>query len=331
MRADNSRPGWFSGLSGSVAGHHSDPSIAFAADQACNGASGAELQRRYLPVRCSKATRQRRQRSISTTNAIIHSEFQGLGWRTPQWRGVLKWTASMDANAPRARILVVDDEDSIRDLLMTALRFTGFSVDLAGSGKEALRAVPAIHPDLVVLDVNLPDVNGFDVCRRLRASGEHCPVIFLTARDEPHDLRAGFVEGGDDYLTKPFSLEELVLRIEAVLRRTKRGDEVASRLVAGELVLDEVAHQVWNRGEEIALSPTEYRLLRYLLLNRDRVLSKRQLLDHVWDDAAAGELSAVETYVSYLRRKIDDRDGRLIQTVRGFGYALRTPAVAKPR
>ncbi len=237
----------------------------------------------------------------------------------------------MEANAPRARILVVDDEDSIRDLLMTALRFTGFTVDLAVSGKEALRAVPAIHPDLVVLDVNLPDVNGFDVCRRLRASGEHCPVIFLTARDEPHDLRAGFVEGGDDYLTKPFSLEELVLRIEAVLRRTKRGDEVASRLVAGDLVLDEVAHQVWNRGEEIALSPTEYRLLRYLLLNRDRVLSKRQLLDHVWDDAAAGELSAVETYISYLRRKIDDRDGRLIQTVRGFGYALRTPAAAKAR
>jgi two-component system OmpR family response regulator len=235
----------------------------------------------------------------------------------------------MEPSAPRARLLVVDDEDSIRDLLTTALRFTGFSVETAATGKEALRAVPTVLPDLIVLDVNLPDVNGFDVCRRLRAAGEDCPVIFLTARDEPQDLRSGFVEGGDDYLTKPFSLEELVLRIEAVLRRTKRGDEIAARLTAGELVLDEVAHQVWNRGEEIALSPTEYRLLRYLLLNRDRVLSKRQILDHVWDDAAAGELSAVETYVSYLRRKIDDRDGRLIQTVRGFGYALRTPAVTK--
>jgi two-component system OmpR family response regulator len=235
----------------------------------------------------------------------------------------------MEPSAPRARILVVDDEDSIRDLLTTALRFTGFSVETAATGKEALRAVPVVLPDLIVLDVNLPDVNGFDVCRRLRAGGEDCPVIFLTARDEPQDLRSGFVEGGDDYLTKPFSLEELVLRIEAVLRRTKRGDEIASRLTAGELVLDEVAHQVWNRGEEIALSPTEYRLLRYLLLNRDRVLSKRQILDHVWDDAAAGELSAVETYVSYLRRKIDDRDGKLIQTVRGFGYALRTPVITK--
>jgi two-component system OmpR family response regulator len=235
----------------------------------------------------------------------------------------------MEPSAPRARLLVVDDEDSIRDLLTTALRFTGFSVETAATGKEALRAMPTVLPDLIVLDVNLPDVNGFDVCRRLRAGGEDCPVIFLTARDEPQDLRSGFVEGGDDYLTKPFSLEELVLRIEAVLRRTKRGEEIASRLTAGELVLDEVAHQVWNRGEEIALSPTEYRLLRYLLLNRDRVLSKRQILDHVWDDAAAGELSAVETYVSYLRRKIDDRDGRLIQTVRGFGYALRTPAAVK--
>ena len=151
-------------------------------------------------------------------------------------------------------------------------------------------------------------------------------MIFLTARDDAEDLREGFTGGGDDYLTKPFSLEELVFRIEAVLRRTKRSDDESVRLRAGDLVLDETAHQVWKDGAEIALSPTEYRLLRYLLINRDRALSKRQLLDHVWDDAAAGELSAVETYISYLRRKLDDRDGRLIQTVRGFGYALRTPS-----
>lgn len=229
--------------------------------------------------------------------------------------------------AERGRILVVDDEDSIRDLLTTALRFTGFTVDTAESGKEALRRAAGFSPDLIVLDVNLPDVDGFDVCRRLRATGELCPVVFLTARDDPDDLRAGFTGGGDDYLTKPFSLEELVLRIEAVLRRTRRSDEPVSRLTCGDIALDEVAHQVWKGGEEIALSPTEYRLLRYLLINRDRVLSKRQLLDHVWDDAAAGELSAVETYISYLRRKLNDRDGRLIQTVRGFGYALRTPAL----
>jgi two-component system OmpR family response regulator len=234
---------------------------------------------------------------------------------------------AMEALSARARILVVDDEESIRDLLTTALRFTGFAVDTAASGKEALRRAADSAPDLTVLDVNLPDLDGFEICRRLRASGEACPVIFLTARDEPDDLRTGFTGGGDDYLTKPFSLEELVLRIEAVLRRTRRADEPANRLTCGDIVLDEAAHQIWKGGQEVTLSPTEYRLLRYLLLNRDRVLSKRQLLDHVWDDAAAGELSAVETYVSYLRRKLDDRDGRLIQTVRGFGYALRTPVL----
>lgn len=232
----------------------------------------------------------------------------------------------MAANRDGARILVVDDEESIRDLLTTALRFTGFTIETADGGKEALRRATAFQPDLIVLDVNLPDVNGFDVCRRLRAGGDHYPVIFLTARDEADDLREGFSGGGDDYLTKPFSLEELVLRIEAVLRRTRRAGEELVKLRAGDLVLNETAHQVWKGEKEITLSPTEYRLLRYLLINRDRVLSKRQLLDHVWDDAAAGELSAVETYISYLRRKLDDREGRLIQTVRGFGYALRTPS-----
>lgn len=234
----------------------------------------------------------------------------------------------MAAHRDGARILVVDDEESIRDLLTTALRFTGFTIETADSGKDALRRAATFHPDLIVLDVNLPDVNGFDVCRRLRAGGDAYPVIFLTARDEAEDLREGFSGGADDYLTKPFSLEELVLRIEAILRRTRRADDESLRLKAGDLLLDETAHQVWKAGIEIALSPTEYRLLRYLLINRDRALSKRQLLDHVWDDAAAGELSAVETYVSYLRRKLDDRDGKLIQTVRGFGYALRTPTGA---
>ncbi len=222
-------------------------------------------------------------------------------------------------------VLVVEDEEPIRELVATALRFRGFRVETAGSGGEALAEARNAAYALVVLDVNLPDLDGFEVCRKLRAAGDRVPVIFLTARDDPADLRAGFTGGGDDYLTKPFSLEELLLRIEAVLRRSRDQRAEPARLVCGDLVLDEDAHRVWRGETEIELSPTEFRLLRYLLLNRDRVVSKTQILDHVWDYEFGGEASAVETYVSYLRRKLDDRDGRLIRTVRGFGYALRTP------
>ncbi len=221
-------------------------------------------------------------------------------------------------------ILVVEDEEPIRELVATALRFTGFQVETVSSGSAALAEARNAAFDLLVLDVNLPDVDGFEVCRRLRAGGDQVPVVFLTARDDPADLRAGFTGGGDDYITKPFSLEELVLRVEAVLRRGGQRSEPA-RLVCGDVILDEDAHRVWRGDEEIALSPTEFRLLRYLMLNRDRVVSKTQILDHVWDYEYVGEPSAVETYVSYLRRKLDDRDARLIHTVRGFGYALRTP------
>jgi len=230
-------------------------------------------------------------------------------------------------------ILVVEDEEPIRELVVTALRFTGFTVGTAASGGEALAEARHGAPDLVVLDVNLPDLDGFAVCRKLRAEGSQVPVVFLTARDDPADLRAGFTGGGDDYVTKPFSLEELLLRIEAVLRRSGgHGQEAApSRLVCGDLVLDEDACQVWRGRVEVALSPTEFRLLRYLMLNRDRVVSKTQILDHVWDYGFAGDPSAVETYVSYLRRKLDDREARLIRTVRGFGYAMRDPDDAPPR
>ena len=224
-------------------------------------------------------------------------------------------------------ILVVEDEEPILDLVSTALRFAGFQVVTAASGREALRLAAGAEQHLLVLDVNLPDLDGFEVCRRLRAEGRHVPVIFLTARDDPSDLRAGFTGGGDDYLTKPFRLEELLLRIEAVLRRSRgatQPNEDADRLVCGELVVDQKTYRVWRGEQEIALTPTELRLLRYLILNRDRVVSKTQILDHVWDYDFEGDASAVETYISYLRRKLDDREGRLIRTVRGFGYSIRT-------
>ncbi len=228
-------------------------------------------------------------------------------------------------------ILVVEDEEPIRELVATALRFTGFRVETAVSGGEALAEARNSTYDLIVLDVNLPDLDGFAVCGKLRSNGDHVPVIFLTARDDPADLRAGFIHGGDDYVTKPFSLEELVLRIEAVLRRSRSVQPGPTQLTCGDLILDEDAHRVWRAGAEVALSPTEFRLLRYLLLNRDRVLSKTQILNHVWDYEFAGDPSSVETYISYLRRKLDDREGQLIRTVRGFGYALREPGGETPR
>ena len=168
----------------------------------------------------------------------------------------------------------------------------------------------------------MPELDGFEVCRRIRRDGIGVPVIFLTARDDIEDLRVGFRRGGDDYLTKPFSLEELGLRIEALLRRAG-GSVEANRLTAGDVVLDEDAHQVWRDGEEVSLSPTEFRLLRFLLLNRGRVMSKGQIVDYVWEYDFDGNYGIVETYVSYLRRKLGDADGSLIQTVRGVGYVVR--------
>jgi two-component system OmpR family response regulator len=222
-----------------------------------------------------------------------------------------------------SRILVVDDEPAIRDLLATALRYTGYDVVTASTGEEALEAA-ATSPDLVVLDVMLPDIDGFEVCRRLRDQRDFVPVIFLSARDAEDDRVTGFVRGGDDYVTKPFSLEELTLRIGALLRRVRHGgDEPAGRLRYRDLEMDEDRHQVWRSGREISLSPTEFRLLRYFLLNPERVLSKQQILDHVWQYDFNGEDNVVETYVSYLRRKLGDAEPPLLRTVRGFGYVLR--------
>jgi two-component system, OmpR family, response regulator len=231
---------------------------------------------------------------------------------------------AVDAPLARLRLLVVDDEDSLVDLLSDALRFAGYDVDVARSGFEALRRAVDLDPALILLDVNLPDLDGFEVCQRLRRDRIDVPVIFLTARDDPADLRSGFTRGGDDYVTKPFSLEELNCRIQAVLRRTQQAT-TDDALVCADLRMDVDGHRVTRGEREIDLSPTEFRLLRYLLLNRGRVLSKAQILDHVWQYDFDGDGSVVETYISYLRKKVDPAEARLIRTVRGFGYSIREP------
>ena len=226
---------------------------------------------------------------------------------------------------PGGRILVVDDEEYIRDLVSTALRFSGFDVESAGDGLSGLRKASEFRPQLLVLDVSMPGLDGFEVCRRLRQAGDTTPVVFLTARDSEEDKLAGFTRGGDDYLTKPFSLDELVARIRAVLRRVSPPSQSARQVLAyADLEMDEGAHRVTRAGERIELSPTEYKLLRYLLLNAGNVVSKAQILDQVWQYDFGGDAGAVETYISYLRKKIDATEPKLIQTVRGFGYTMRS-------
>jgi len=226
--------------------------------------------------------------------------------------------------AAPARLLVVDDAPTILELLSGSLRLTGFEVMTAASGAEATRAVTSGRPDLVLLDVMLPDGDGFEVLRRIRSGGAEVPVIFLTARDEVPDRVQGFAVGGDDYVTKPFSLEELLGRIRAVLKRT-RPDAPGSRLCVADLELDEDAHEVRRAGALVALTPTEYRLLRFLMVNAGRVVSKDQILDQAWEHDPARDDSVLEPCLSYLRRKVDQAQPRLIHTVRGFGYVLRIP------
>jgi two-component system OmpR family response regulator len=228
------------------------------------------------------------------------------------------------ATQAEARLLVVEDDPNIRELLSASLRFAGFAVDAVTTGTEAVTAVRDIKPDLVVLDVMLPDLDGFEVMRRVRENGIRIPVVFLTARDGTEDKVRGLTLGGDDYVTKPFSLEELTARIRAVLRRTN-GDPGPNRLIFADLELDEETHEVMRGGQTVALSPTEFKLLRYLMLNAGRVLSKAQILDHVWNYDFRGDDSIVESYISYLRRKVDVADPRLIHTLRGVGYVLRLP------
>ena len=265
-----------------------------------------------------------------------------------------------------ARLLVVEDEPNILELLSASLRYAGFEVITAAAGTEAVQAAQRHRPDLIVLDVMLPDMDGFDVIRRLRGGGARIPVVFLTARDGTDDKIRGLTLGGDDYVTKPFSLEEVIARIKAVLRRTRGdgveptprlkfadleldeeshevwrgggaripvvfltardGTEPTPRLTFADLELDEESHEVWRAGEPIQLSPTEFKLLRYFMSNANRVLSKMQILDHVWDYDFRGDTGIVESYVSVLRRKIDTTEPRLIHTLRGVGYVLRLPS-----
>jgi two-component system OmpR family response regulator len=226
------------------------------------------------------------------------------------------------------RILVVDDESSISDLISTSLRFVGFEVRTAATGSEALTVAEEFKPHAVVLDVMLPDSDGFEVCRQLRSEGLNIGVLFLTAKDGMEDKVAGLTIGGDDYMTKPFSLEELVARLRALLRRIgvaeiNTDDE---KIRFADLELNEATHEVRRGGVLLEMSPTEFQLLRYLLINADRVVSKSQILDHVWQYDFRGDAGIVETYISYLRKKIDIFDPPLIHTVRGVGYRLRLPA-----
>jgi two-component system OmpR family response regulator len=230
-------------------------------------------------------------------------------------------------SADPTRVLVVDDEPNITELVSLGLRYEGFDVSSAHDGRGALRAVREVKPELVILDVTMPDIDGLEVVRRMRAENIWMPVIFLTARDAVEDKIAGLTVGGDDYIAKPFSLDELVARVRAMVRR----NHLATRQVESgvlryaDLVLDEDRLEVSRGSRLISLTPTEYRLLRFLMLNAGLVVSKTQILDHVWEYDFGGDGNVVETFISYLRKKIDVEAPPLIQTVRGFGYTLRAP------
>jgi two-component system OmpR family response regulator len=224
----------------------------------------------------------------------------------------------------KTRVLIVDDEPNIRDLLATSLRFAGYEIQTAANGAQAVAAVTESEPDIILLDVMLPDMNGFSVTKKLRSSGIQAPILFLTARDDVEDKITGLTVGGDDYLTKPFSLDEVVARIQAILRRTKTVDAESAVIDAGAVVINQDAHEVLIEGKLVDLSPTEYKLLRFLVMNPDRVLTKAQILDHVWEYDFNGDMGIVESYVSYLRKKLDPISSRpLIQTKRGVGYIYK--------
>ncbi len=238
----------------------------------------------------------------------------------------------MSDSRPKPFVLAVDDEEHITELVALALGYNGFEVERAATGREALSAVEKRRPDLIVLDVMLPDLDGFDVARRLRqheGAGTRVPIIFLTARDATADKVEGLRLGVDDYVTKPFSIEELIERVKAVLRRASGAGPGDGKLSYQDLALDEETRDVWRGGRLIELTPTEYRLLHYLLSNSRRVLTREQILEAVWDYTFAGNASVLETYISYLRHKIDDGETPLIQTVRGVGYSLRLPPGAE--
>jgi two-component system OmpR family response regulator len=224
------------------------------------------------------------------------------------------------------KVLVVDDEPNIRDLLSASLRFAGHQVITSPNGTDAVNKIVEQQPDIILLDVMLPDVSGFGVTKKIRSMGIETPILFLTARDDTEDKVTGLTVGGDDYVTKPFSLDEIMARISAILRRTGKDQSVASSIRVGELEINEDAHEVTVNGTPVDLSPTEYQLLRYLAQNPNRVLTKAQILDHVWEYDFNGEMGIVESYVSYLRKKLDPVSSEpLIVTKRGVGYLLKGP------
>ena len=231
----------------------------------------------------------------------------------------------MAKDAAQYRILVVDDESAISDLISTSLKFVGFDIRTAANGAQALTIAEEFKPHALILDVMMPEMDGFEVCRRLRNSGSQVGILFLTAKDEMKDKVEGLMLGGDDYMTKPFGLEELVARVHALLRRIGIVEQEVNneKITYADVILDDAAHEVHRAGTLIELSPTEFTLLKYLMINADRVVSKTQILDYVWDYDFGGDGAIVETYISYLRKKIDIFEPALIHTVRGVGYRLR--------
>ncbi len=225
----------------------------------------------------------------------------------------------------QSKLLVVDDEPSLQDIVATSMRFLGYDVTVAATGREAVRVATDVRPDLIILDIMLPDFDGLEVMRRLRAVGIDAGVVFLSARDTPADKIAGLSAGGDDYVTKPFGLEELAARVGAVLRRVRPDLAADGVLRVADLELDPETYQVSRAGVPIELAPTEYKMLRHLMINANVVLSRQQLLDAVWGTDFYGDDSVVATYISYLRRKVDATGDPLIHTHRGFGYVLRVP------
>ncbi|WP_068055797.1 response regulator transcription factor [Nocardia xishanensis] len=241
-------------------------------------------------------------------------------------------TGAPAEQSPEARVLVVDDEPMILELLSVSLRYQGFEVETASDGARALDRARSFRPQALIVDVMMPGIDGFGLLPRLRADGIDAPVLFLTARDDVQDKVAGLTLGADDYITKPFSLEEVVARLRVVLRRAGPGESAkeSSRIRFEDIELDDDTHEVWKAGEPVTLSPTEFTLLRYFMVNAGTVLSKPRILDHVWRYDFGGEVGVVETYVSYLRKKVDTGEQRLIHTLRGVGYVMRTPQRGRP-
>jgi two-component system OmpR family response regulator len=277
-----------------------------------------------VPTGAAHRLRNRPGCHLGTGCWLPRNSFTGDAQRAHSERGAIRATVVVvNTTATRPQVLVVDDEASIVDAVATALRYEGFDVKEAGTGRAALAAAQEDPPDLVVLDVMLPDLDGIEVTRRLRADGIRVPVLFLTARDSVEDKVAGLTVGGDDYVTKPFSLAEIVARAHAILRRTHGETNNDGQLKFADVVLDQDTHEVWRGGAPVRLTATEFNLLRFFLLNPRRVLSKSQILDHVWHYDFGGDPNVVETYVSYLRKKLDQHGPSLIHTIRLVGYALR--------